>query len=219
MWKSLKVNVRLVWLNTTMFNKEVLLNINFKDHWREWLMGLAMFIGIGFIFFGLWLVASGPEKKQEVILNPIIEEARGQIVVEIAGAVENPGTYEVGEGSRVSDLVKKAGGFSNRADRTYLATELNLAKKVVDEEKVYVRFVGEDLVSAGLSINEAGGSGANLISINTASKSQLEELDGVGEKRASEIILQRPYQSLEELVSKSIVSASILENNEGRMRL
>lgn len=202
-----------------MFNKEVLFNFKFKDHWREWSMGLATVIGIGFIFFGLWLVANGPERKQEVILSPIVEEARGEIVVEIAGAVENPGTYEVEEGSRVSDLVKKAGGFSSRADRTYLAAELNLAKKVVDEEKVYIKFIGEDLASTRSSVSEAGGSGANLISINTASKSQLKELDGVGEKRASEIILQRPYQSLEELVSKSVVSASLIENNKGRLKL
>jgi competence protein ComEA len=202
-----------------MFNKEVLLSINFKDHWREGLMGLVMFIGIGFIFFGLWLVAKGPEKKQEVILSPVIQETRGEIVVEIAGAVENPGTYEVGEGSRVSDLVKKAGGFSKEADRIYLAAELNLAKKIADEEKVYIRFIGEGLDSSKLTVSEVGSSGMNLISINNASKSQLEELDGVGEKRASEIILQRPYQSVEELVSKSVVSASVLENNKGRLKL
>jgi len=202
-----------------MFNKEVLLSLNFKDHWQDLLIGVVIVIGIGFIFFGLWLVASGPERKQETILSPLIEESRDEIIVEIAGAVENPGTYQMGEGSRVSDLVKEAGGFSRRVDRTYLATQLNLAKKVVDEEKVYIKFFGEDLNTSKSNLNEEVTNSSNLISINNATQSQLEELDGVGEKRALEIILQRPYQSIDELVSKSVVSASVIENNKGRLKL
>ena len=68
-------------------------------------------------------------------------------------------------------------------------------------------------------IGETAQSNDQLISINNASQSQLEELDGVGEKRALEIILQRPYQSIDELTDKNVVSKTLIENNKDKLKL
>lgn len=201
-----------------MFNQEELFNFNFKERWRELLMGVFLLIGLCSIFFGLWLAVTLPKKENKVVLSQIEEPSREEIVVEIAGAVENPGTYLVGEGSRISDLVRKSGGFSKNADTSYIASELNLAQKLSDEDKIYIKFLGEKDISSK-SNDDIDQSNDAQISINNASQSQLEELEGVGEKRASEIILQRPYQSLEDLVTKSIISETIFKNNKGRIKL
>lgn len=48
-----------------------------------------------------------------------------------------------------------------------------------------------------------------LIDINSASKTDLMSLKGVGDKRASDIIKGRPYKGKDELVQKNIVPAGV----------
>jgi DNA uptake protein ComE-like DNA-binding protein len=62
-------------------------------------------------------------------------------------------------------------------------------------------------------------SGADLISINKASASELMELKGIGEKRASDIIAARPYISLEELLGKKVITQSIFDDIEDLISL
>lgn len=58
-----------------------------------------------------------------------------------------------------------------------------------------------------------------IISINTASKESLMGLEGIGEKRADDIISGRPYSSLNDLLSKEIVTNSIYENIKNSISL
>ena len=124
-----------------MFNNQQLFVLNIKEKWQEYLMGLTLIIGLGSIFLGLWLVVSSPKDETKVVLEQATASSREEIMVEIAGAIENPGTYRIEEGSRVGDLVKRAGGFSKSADTNELALELNLARKLSDEEKIYIKFL------------------------------------------------------------------------------
>src|SRR5690625_4491053 len=48
-----------------------------------------------------------------------------KIVVDIKGAVKNPGVYEVDQDARVYDIVEIAGGFTKHADEN----QINLAEK------------------------------------------------------------------------------------------
>ena len=50
-----------------------------------------------------------------------------------------------------------------------------------------------------------------LISINTADNKSLETLPGIGEKRASDIIANRPYSRINELVTKKVLSQNQFE--------
>ena len=64
------------------------------------------------------------EKKEEI----------KKVKVDIKGYVNNPGLYEVVEGSRVMDVITLAGGLVKESDTTVI----NLGKKVFDEMVIYV---------------------------------------------------------------------------------
>ena len=57
------------------------------------------------------------------------------------------------------------------------------------------------------------------ISINTASSETLETLSGVGEKRASDLIENRPYSQLDELVDKNVFSQSLFDSLKNELSL
>lgn len=81
----------------------------------------------------------------------------GIAVVYVVGAVAHPGVVRVPVGERVSDALDAAGGAGGDAD----LTRLNLARPVVDGERVYVPRVGETEVPAELQPGGAVvGSGA-----------------------------------------------------------
>ena len=50
---------------------------------------------------------------------------------------------------------------------------------------------------------------SSLVDINTGSQSQLEALPGIGPVTASKIIAGRPYNSVDELLSKKIVGSKV----------
>ncbi|MBQ1302573.1 MAG: hypothetical protein IIY29_04400, partial [Firmicutes bacterium] len=83
-----------------------------------------------------------------------------QIVVDVEGAVVSPGVVTLTEGSRVYEAVEAAGGMA-----------------------VYVPFQGEEQsgLTPGISSGQTSSSGSGgLININTADKSALMQLPGIG---------------------------------------
>src|SRR3989344_7589506 len=81
------------------------------------------------VFLGLFLIGVGAlslvvltfqrsEPQIEVISSSRPSPAEGgEIVVDVAGAVEKPGGYRLGSGARVDGAVLGAGGISAEADR------------------------------------------------------------------------------------------------------
>jgi len=61
------------------------------------------------------------------------------IMIHISGQVRNPGLVVLKIGDRVIDAVEEAGGLKEEAD----IDRINLARKVIDEEKVYIPKIGE----------------------------------------------------------------------------
>ena len=117
-------------------------------------------------------------------------------------------------------MLVAAGGLSQTADRVWVARYLNLAQAVPDGAKIYIPRQNEEISNAQFSISKNSGEvsgvtiGPNqsgLVNINTASASELDELWGIGEKRAADIIANRPYQTSEELVSKAGIPKNVYE--------
>lgn len=57
---------------------------------------------------------------------------------DISGAVNAPGLYAITLNTRVADLIKMAGGLTSDADTAVIAKDINLSKKVVDQDKIYL---------------------------------------------------------------------------------
>lgn len=139
------------------------------------------------------------------------------IKVDIEGAVVNPGLYSLPEGSRVEDGITAAGGLMADADYEYVAKTLNRAMRLVDGAKVFfpTSESNQSMGSVSLQTEEV----SSLISVNTASESQLDTLPGVGPVTAKKIIDNRPYQTLEELVSKKAVGQSVFEKIKNQISI
>ena len=128
------------------------------------------------------------------------EIASSTVIVDICGCVISPGVYELEEGSRVVDAVGMAGGVTDEAD----TTQVNLARKLVDGEQVYIPAVGETApAGAAVPANASAQSPSGLVNINTASTSDLMELPGIGEVTASKIVEDRekngPFEGVEDI--------------------
>ena len=137
----------------------------------------------------------------------IIEDAAGlrPVVVDVRGAVNAPGVFELPPGARVQDAILAAGGLGPTAD---LST-VNLARRVRDEEVVVIL----QLPQPGSSPDDAAFAAADdarstaapvRININTATLAELDLLPGVGEVTAERIVGFReengPFRSVDDLI-------------------
>lgn len=57
------------------------------------------------------------------------------------------------------------------------------------------------------------------VDVNGATAAQLDSLPGIGPARAAAIVAGRPYTDLQELVSKKVLSQSVLDGAKSRMAL
>jgi len=133
----------------------------------------------------------------------------GHVVVHVAGAVSLPGLYTLDGGARVADAVAAAGGAAAGAD----LEALNLARVIVDGERVRVPSIGEPAV--GEPALGAAASTDGRVNINIANVAELDRLPGVGPVLAARIAAYRdahgPFASVDALDDVSGVGPALLE--------
>ncbi|MFH1565851.1 MAG: helix-hairpin-helix domain-containing protein [bacterium] len=141
-----------------------------------------------------------------------------EIVVDVSGAVVNPGIYKLSSGSRVSDVIKSAGGvLDDKVNKEYLSKNVNLAQVVQDGVKIYLPFEGDLSQTPYI---ESGASGSGGVNINRASESELaDKLSGIGPVYAKNIVGGRPYSKIEELLEKNIIPKSTFEKIKEDIRV
>ena len=113
--------------------------------------------------------------------------------VYVSGAVAHPDVYSLPADSIVKDAIKAAGGATAAAD----LNRINLARRLCDQEHIYVPEVGEESSLVSASSGPSAPTTPSRININTASQSELEALPGIGPSKAKGIIDHRPYKSIE----------------------
>lgn len=140
----------------------------------------------------------------------VLGQATSQITVDIQGAVARPGVYELPEGSRVEDALSAAGGLTSEADAERISQTINRAAKLSDGAKLYF---------PKKSDSTSHNSYPSLVSVNASSQSDLEALPGIGPVTAKKIIAGRPWQTLDELVTKKAMSQSLLTKLKDQLSL
>ncbi len=138
-------------------------------------------------------------ETKETEENQSLESKEPEIMVYITGNIKNPGLIELESGSRLKDVVDLAGGYLEETD----INQINLARRVVDEEKIYIPRLGEEVQLE--TTNENSGNNGK-ININTCSKEELESLPGIGSKKADLILEYRKadkFNSIEDIMKVS----------------
>jgi competence protein ComEA len=109
-------------------------------------------------------------------------EGGSDVVVDVTGAVREPGVYRLPAGSRVDDAVRRAGGETGKAE----LDSVNLAARLADGQQVVV----PERVRGGASTGAVGGGGEEdgPISLGTATAAELDTIDGIGPVTAEDII-------------------------------
>jgi competence protein ComEA len=136
------------------------------------------------------------------------------LVVDVAGAVRQPGLYRLPRDARVADAVAKAGGTTAKA----AVDAVNLAAPIADGEQVVVpsRTVGVDGASSPSSTPSAT---SGPVSLSTATVEQLDALPGIGPVTAQKILDYRAqhgaFHSVDELDAISGIGPAKLDQLRG----
>lgn len=142
-------------------------------------------------------------KSKEKESGEIIELKDNRIVVDIKGEVKNQGVYYLTEGSIVEDLIREAGGITDKAslDLVNRAEKLTNNKCVIIPSKEESNEINgtqntlkENNKTSIASSSIASGSSESeneIININTATESELVKISGIGPAKAKAIISYR----------------------------
>lgn len=199
-----------------------------EEIWLKYRYQISIFlVGLSLFLVGLLIFSKNVFKNDsiEIIENDIANEELSNnrlIIVEISGSVNSPGVYEFDENSRINDLIQKAGGFSDDANIDWIEKFVNKAAKLIDGQKIYIPNNDEQTESLSANFSSSFdnsessvlGTQTKAVNINTATQSQLEELWGIGPVTAQNIIEQRPYSSIEELLTKKIIKQNVFDRNK-----
>ena len=134
-----------------------------------------------------------------------------KIIIDVEGAVINPGVYSLKTGSRIQDSLIAAGGLSQEADRAYIEKNINLATALTDGQKIYIPKLSDMKKTGVVDGVSMDSSFSSKININSASISDLDSLSGIGVVTAQKIIDARPYNSIDDLLNRKIVSSKVFE--------
>lgn len=174
-------------------------------------------MSLGFKFILKDIIRPEPEIIQEIDSDNFLEydnieeETKNEeisiIMVHISGQVYKPGLVELESGKRLKDAVELAGGLKKEAD----LDKMNLAKKLLDEEKIYIPKIGEELsveiqsIVTESTIN-SNSKDSSKVDINLCDKQELLSLPGIGEVIAGRIIDYREinkFKTIEDIKNVS----------------
>lgn len=189
---------------------------------------LAVYAAIGVVLILLGIralrepaAAEGPPGGGvQLSADPVGAEAPGpadgDLVVHVAGAVDEPGVYRLPAGSRVADALERAGGADGRAD----PNAINLAARVADGQQVVV----PERLPAGAAVSTSGVEAEveGPISLGSATQADLEAINGIGPVTAADILEFRDANggiaAIEELDEVPGIGPTTIESLSGSLQ-
>ena len=208
---------------------------------KRWLMeykNILSIIGgvlavIVIILVGRGMMAS-PTKEKVMVTNAVnttrVEETTTMMpqncYVDIKGEVLRPGVYEFSCESRIQEVIKKAGGFTEEADET----KINLAQKISDQMQIIVPNLHSKQEGGVTEGNSEKGNMSNTtpsnskqgtVNINTATLEELQTIKGIGKKKAEAILQYRKehgaFRTKEDLLQVKGIGKKALEAIESQV--
>ena len=185
------------------------------------------------ILVGRGMMASSTKEKV-MVTNAVnttrIEETTTMMpqncYVDIKGEVLHPGVYEFSCESRVQEVIKKAGGFTEEADET----KINLAQKISDQMQIIVPNLHSKQEGGVIEGNSEKGNSSNstpsnskqgTVNINTATLEELQTIKGIGKKKAEAILQYRKehgaFRTKEDLLQVKGIGKKALEAIESQV--
>jgi competence protein ComEA len=178
--------------------------------------GLAIIALLVLVISALFVMRGS---SQEVIAAPApleIESSGMQtLMVDVAGAVINPGVYSLPLNARVFEAIKAAGGLKKGAD----TSDINQARILRDGEQIYVY---PTTTSAG-GVSRPAVRKNGPIMINRATVKDFESLDGIGPVLANRIVSYRkingPFAAVEDLLKVPGIGQSKFAQFKEKLRV
>ena len=185
------------------------------------------------ILVGRGMMAS-PTKEKVMVTNAVnttrVEETTTimpqNCYVDIKGEVLRPGVYEFSCESRMQEVIKKAGGFTEEADET----KINLAQKISDQMQIIVPNLHSKQEGGVTEGNSEKGNTSNTtpsnskqgtVNINTATLEELQTIKGIGKKKAEAILQYRKehgaFRTKEDLLQVKGIGKKALEAIESQV--
>ena len=141
------------------------------------------------------------------------------VTVDIAGAVKHSGVYTLKNGARLNDLLTET-----RA--------INRAALLKDQDQIYVPHIGEkveNLPGNGTSnsqnpaASDTSSSSSEQVHLNSATVQDLQKLNGVGQKKAEQIIAYRDqnggFKQIEDLTKVTGIGEKTFEKLKDQLAL
>ena len=142
----------------------------------------------------------------------------GDIFVHVVGEVNSPGIVKVPNGTRLYNVIEKAGGMTKNAQTDYL----NLADTVKDGQQIKViskkeyKKLKKKSQKESQNESQSGSDKSGLININTATAEDLQTLSGIGEVRAKAIVEYRTqngnFSKIEDIKNVSGIGDATFSN-------
>ncbi|QLL23893.1 ComEA family DNA-binding protein [Actinobacteria bacterium IMCC25003] len=179
--------------------------------------GLAIIAGLVVAITALFIMRGS---SQEVVAAPApleIESISTQtLMVDVAGAVVNPGVYSLPLNARVVEAIKAAGGLKKGAD----TSDINQARILKDGEQIYVYPAA---ISGNGGISRPAIRKNGPIMINRATVKDFESLDGIGPVLANRIVAFRktngPFSAIEDLLKVPGIGQSKFAQFKEKLRV
>jgi competence protein ComEA len=173
---------------------------------------IAIILLLVLIIFGVGIVLNKNIDKEDSFIinsasdisenNPAVQIEVPPLIIHIAGAVKNPGVYQLKTTDRIVDAVKIAGGASEEAnlDLINLAALLKDGQKIIVPYKTYSETMGDNSTNTYNHVASMASSSptstSTKININTANASMLQNLSGIGPVLSERIIEYRDQNGL-----------------------
>ena len=168
---------------------------------------------VAILIAGVLFLSSRGEAVETPAIKVIESTASKMLLVHVAGEVKRPGVYPVIDGSRVVDAISAAGGARKGVDLSVI----NLARKVVDGEQIYLGVKPEEKKKVD-SKNFSG-----TVYVNRASVSQFDSLSGIGPVLARRIVDYRstngPFVDIADLQKVPGIGTKTFERIKSRLSL